>query len=95
MHQRVGHGGKEFSCYKFRTMVPDAYAKLQQYLANHLECLQAWDKNYKLKEELRITRRGRFLRKTSLDKLLQYLNMLKGEMNLVEPRPIVQADVVK
>ena len=94
-HRRVGRGGKEFQCYKFRTMVPDAQAKLQHYLKMHPECLQEWEQNYKLKEDPRITRIGRFLRKTSLDELPQFINVLKGEMSLVGPRPIVQAEVAK
>ncbi len=94
-HRRVGRGGREFPCYKFRTMVPNAHAELQKYLANHPECLQEWEDNYKLKDDPRITRLGRFLRKTSLDELPQFLNVLKGEMSLVGPRPIVREEVVK
>lgn len=94
-HRRVGRGGREFGCYKFRTMVPDAHAALQKYLAEHPECLQEWEETYKLKDDPRITRLGRFLRKTSLDELPQFLNVLKGEMSLCGPRPIVQDEVRK
>ena len=94
-HRRVGRGGREFGCYKFRTMVPDAHAKLQQFLADHPECLQEWEETFKLKDDPRITRLGRLLRKTSLDELPQFLNVLKGEMSLCGPRPIVQDEVRK
>ncbi len=94
-HRRVGRDGKEFPCYKFRTMVPDAHARLRQYLADHPECLKEWEESYKLKGDPRITRLGRFLRKTSLDELPQFLNVLKGEMSLCGPRPIVQDEVRK
>ena len=94
-HRRVGRGGREFPCYKFRTMVPNAHAELQKYLATHPECLQEWEDSYKLKDDPRITRLGRWLRKTSLDELPQFLNVLKGEMSLVGPRPIVRDEVAK
>lgn len=94
-HRRVGRNGRSFNCYKFRTMVPNAHAELQKYLTNHPECLQEWEDTYKLKDDPRITRLGRWLRKTSLDELPQFLNVLKGEMSLVGPRPIVQDEVRK
>ena len=94
-HWRVGRGGREFPCYKFRTMVPNAHAELQKYLSAHPECLQEWEDTYKLKDDPRITRLGRWLRKTSLDELPQFINVLKGEMSLVGPRPIVQEEVAK
>ena len=94
-HRRVGQSGKEFSCYKFRTMVPNAQAELQKYLQTYPECLREWEETYKLKNDPRITRLGRWLRKTSLDELPQFLNVLKGEMSLVGPRPIVQDEVAK
>lgn len=94
-HRRVGQGGKEFPCYKFRTMVPNAHAELQKYLRDHPEYLKEWEAYYKLKDDPRITRVGCWLRKYSLDELPQFLNVLKGEMSLVGPRPIVQDEVVK
>ena len=94
-HRRVGRGGRKFNCYKFRTMVPNAHAELQKYLAAHPEALQEWEVSYKLKEDPRVTRLGRWLRRTSLDELPQFLNVLKGEMSLVGPRPIVQEEVEK
>ena len=94
-HRRVGQGCREFPCYKFRTMVPNAHAELQKYLKLHPEALIEWETYYKLKDDPRITRVGRWLRKYSLDELPQFLNVLKGEMSLVGPRPIVQEEVPK
>lgn len=88
-HTRVGYQGKTFSCYKFRTMVLNAEEKL----AEVLKCPQKkaeWDQNYKLKKDPRITKIGSFLRKTSLDELPQFFNVIKGEMSFVGPRPITQ-----
>ena len=94
-HKRVGQHGKHFPCYKFRTMVPNAEGVLQEYLATHPEAQKEWNNSFKLKHDPRITRVGRFLRKTSLDELPQILNVLKGEMSLVGPRPIVEAEIEK
>ena len=94
-HRRVGQNGREFPCYKFRTMVPNSHAELQKYLKLHPEALSEWETYYKLKDDPRITRVGRWLRKYSLDELPQFLNVLKGEMSLVGPRPIVQEEVAK
>lgn len=94
-HKRVGRNGKEFYCYKFRTMVCNAQTHLEKYLAAHPEAKAEWDKEFKLKDDPRITRIGAFLRKTSLDELPQLFNVLKGEMSLVGPRPIVKAEIPK
>lgn len=94
-HRRVGRGGKEFPCYKFRTMVPNAETILRDYLIEHPEANREWQRDFKLKEDPRITRIGAFLRRTSLDELPQLINVLKGEMSLVGPRPIVRAEIVK
>ena len=94
-HRRVGQGGREFPCYKFRTMVPDSHSQLQKYLKDHPEALLEWETYYKLKDDPRITRVGYWLRKYSLDELPQFLNVLKGEMSLVGPRPIVRDEVPK
>jgi lipopolysaccharide/colanic/teichoic acid biosynthesis glycosyltransferase len=80
---RTGRGGKRFRLYKFRTMVPNAEALKQKYL--HLNELQ-WP-DFKITDDPRITRIGRFLRRTSLDEMPQLFNVLKGEMSLVGPRP--------
>ncbi|SEH25276.1 undecaprenyl-phosphate galactose phosphotransferase WbaP [Selenomonas sp. KH1T6] len=94
-HLRIGQRKKVFPCYKFRTMVPDAEEKLREYLLENPEAMEEWEEAFKLKEDPRITRVGRFLRKTSLDELPQLINVLKGEMSLVGPRPIVRREIIK
>jgi len=94
-HRRVGQGGREFPCYKFRSMVPDAENVLKDYLATHPEAREEWERDFKLKDDPRITRIGAFLRKTSLDELPQFFNVLKGDMSLVGPRPIITAEIPK
>ncbi|MFZ5906044.1 MAG: undecaprenyl-phosphate galactose phosphotransferase WbaP [Nitrospirota bacterium] len=86
-HDRIGRSGKTFRCYKFRTMCRDAEEKLQELLARDEESRVEWEHTWKLKDDPRITRIGRFLRTTSLDELPQVFNVLKGEMSLVGPRP--------
>ncbi len=90
---RIGHGRKPFQAWKFRTMVPDADAVLTKYLETHPELKEEWLRDQKLRNDPRITRTGRFLRKTSLDELPQLWNVLRGEMSLVGPRPIVEAEI--
>jgi Undecaprenyl-phosphate galactose phosphotransferase WbaP len=85
--QRIGQDGKHFSCLKFRTMVPEAEATLQRMLEENAELRGEYSKYHKLRDDPRITRIGRFLRKTSLDELPQLWNVLRGEMSLVGPRP--------
>lgn len=87
--QRIGRGGKVFGLLKIRTMVPEADAQLEAYLARNPEARREWDETQKLKCDPRITRFGRFLRKTSLDELPQLWNVLKGEMSIVGPRPMM------
>jgi Undecaprenyl-phosphate galactose phosphotransferase WbaP len=94
-HARIGKNGREFYCYKFRTMCVDADDKLKKLLATDHEAQAEWEKDFKLKNDPRITKSGDFLRKTSLDELPQIFNVLKGEMSLVGPRPIVEAEVVR
>ncbi|SDM02819.1 undecaprenyl-phosphate galactose phosphotransferase [Megasphaera paucivorans] len=94
-HKRIGKNGKLFSCYKFRSMCVNADEKLQQVLKNNPTARVEWERNFKLKNDPRITRIGIFLRKTSLDELPQLFNVLKGEMSLVGPRPIVQKEVLR
>ncbi len=94
-HKRVGQGGKEFFCYKFRSMVPNAQEALEIYLKEHPEAREEWERDFKLKDDPRVTKIGKFLRKTSLDELPQLWNVLMGDMSLVGPRPIVQAEVEK
>ncbi|MRR14385.1 undecaprenyl-phosphate galactose phosphotransferase WbaP, partial [archaeon] len=92
-HTRVGRDGKEFICYKFRTMVTNAQQYLEDILKNDSEAKSQWEKDYKLKDDPRITRVGRILRKTSLDELPQIWNVVKGEMSLIGPRPIVADEI--
>ena len=92
-HKRIGQHGKEFPCYKFRTMCVDADARLKEYLAANPEAREEWERDFKLKDDPRVTRVGRVLRRTSLDELPQLLNVLKGQMSLVGPRPIVKAEI--
>jgi Undecaprenyl-phosphate galactose phosphotransferase WbaP len=92
-HKRIGQNGKEFPCYKFRTMCVDADVKLKEYLAANPEAREEWERDFKLKDDPRVTRVGRVLRRTSLDELPQLFNVLKGEMSLVGPRPIVTAEI--
>jgi len=92
-HERIGRGGKPFSAWKFRSMVRDAPRILSEYLAAHPELRDEWERDHKLRDDPRVTRVGRLLRKTSLDELPQLWNVLKGEMSLIGPRPIVQAEV--
>lgn len=94
-HERIGRAGKPFKCFKFRSMYPDADLRLKELLAKHPDLKAEWDLNHKLKNDPRITPIGKFIRKTSLDELPQFLNVLKGDLSVVGPRPVVQAEVVK
>lgn len=93
--RRLGKGGKPFHVFKFRTMRQDADAVLARYLEANPELREEWEKDRKLRHDPRITRVGRFLRKSSLDELPQLLNVLRGEMSLVGPRPIVENEISK
>lgn len=88
-HTRVGRHGQLFQCLKFRTMVPNADEVLHRLLAEDPEARAEWEESFKLKNDIRITPIGRFLRKTSLDELPQLFNVLKGDMSLVGPRPVI------
>jgi undecaprenyl-phosphate galactose phosphotransferase len=90
--QRIGRDGK-FDCYKFRTMVINAPALLLELLTHDPNARAEWEKNFKLHNDPRITRTGRFLRRMSLDELPQLFNVIKGEMSLVGPRPIVTEEI--
>lgn len=91
-HKRIGLDGRHFSCWKFRTMVLYADEKLQTYLALHPGLREEWDATQKLRNDPRLTRVGKLLRRLSLDELPQLWNVLRGEMSLVGPRPIVDAE---
>ena len=92
---RVGKNGKLFQVYKFRTMYVDADKKLKEILDKDPNARKEWKKYRKLKNDPRVTRIGKFLRKTSLDELPQIINILKGEMSLVGPRPVTQEEIEK
>lgn len=94
-HIRIGKNGKAFGCYKFRTMCMDADKKLAELLANDTAAKAEWERDFKLKDDPRVTKVGKFLRKTSLDELPQIFNVLKGEMSLVGPRPVVEEELEK
>jgi len=94
-HERIGFGGRKFKVYKFRTMFIDAEERLENLLESCQESKEEWERDFKLKNDPRITKVGQFLRKTSLDELPQLLNVLKGEMSLVGPRPITEAEIQK
>jgi lipopolysaccharide/colanic/teichoic acid biosynthesis glycosyltransferase len=92
---RIGLDGKLFKCFKFRSMLVDADARLKQLLESSYSARLEWETDHKLKDDPRITTFGRFIRKTSLDEFPQLWNVLRGDMSLVGPRPIVNAEVVK
>ncbi|MGH7094746.1 MAG: sugar transferase, partial [Stellaceae bacterium] len=92
-HKRVGLNGSGFDCLKFRTMAVDADQALQRHLAANRDAAQEWQELHKLKNDPRVTRLGHTMRKTSLDELPQLINILKGEMSFVGPRPIVAAEM--
>ena len=89
---RIGHGGHKFGVWKFRTMVKNADEVLEKYLSANPELRKEWDETHKLKNDPRITRMGKFLRKSSLDELPQVWNVLRGEMGIVGPRPIIEEE---
>jgi len=94
-HKRIGKNGKYFNAYKFRSMVVDAEQQLQKILETDLALKKEWDDNQKLQNDPRITSIGRIMRRTSIDEFPQMINILKGEMSLVGPRPIVDEEVKK
>nr|WP_156883088.1 sugar transferase [Rhodovulum sp. P5] len=93
LHTRVGRNGKPFKCWKIRSMVVNAEHKLKAYLARNPEAAAEWERDFKLTDDPRVTRIGRFIRKTSLDEIPQIFNVLTGEMSFVGPRPIVTEEL--
>ncbi|WP_109120427.1 sugar transferase [Azospirillum sp. TSO22-1] len=94
-HRRIGADGRTFTCWKFRSMVVDAHEVFEELLKRDPAARAEWAATHKLKDDPRVTRIGRFLRRTSLDELPQLLNVLRGEMSLVGPRPIVDDEVAR
>ncbi len=92
VHNRIGYRGKKLGLYKFRSMVYNAEDMIQSFTP---EQRKEFHENFKLENDPRITRVGKFLRATSLDELPQLLNILKGELSLVGPRPVVKAELEK
>jgi lipopolysaccharide/colanic/teichoic acid biosynthesis glycosyltransferase len=89
-HARIGRDGRVFRCWKVRTMVPNAQAVLAQHLAADPAAAAEWRRDFKLRDDPRVTRLGARLRRTSLDELPQIWNVLRGEMSFVGPRPITR-----
>lgn len=94
-HKRLGKDGCVFRCWKFRSMVVDADARLDALLAVDSAARAEWQRDHKLRDDPRITGVGSFLRRSSLDELPQLFNVISGEMGLVGPRPIVSGEVSK
>nr|WP_240655598.1 undecaprenyl-phosphate galactose phosphotransferase WbaP [Paraburkholderia phosphatilytica] len=92
-HTRIGQNGRKFKCYKFRSMVPNADKVLKELLESDPVARAEWDKDFKLKNDVRITKIGALLRKTSLDELPQLWNVLRGDMSLVGPRPVIEKEI--
>ena len=92
-HRRIGARGRPFLCLKFRTMHVDAREMLRRHLEADPAARAEWNASFKLKDDPRITRLGRFLRRTSLDELPQVFNVLAGDMSVVGPRPIVPEEI--
>ncbi len=94
-HTRVGQNGRLIEVYKFRSMYIDSKERLENLLKSDEKIRKEWETYFKLKNDPRITRVGKFLRKTSLDELPQIFNVLKGEMSLVGPRPVIKDEIEK
>lgn len=94
-HKRIGQTGREFKCWKVRTMAVDAEERLSAYLAADSQAAKEWVRDYKLTDDPRIMPLGNFLRETGLDELPQIWNVLRGEMSLVGPRPVVKDELAR
>ncbi|MDE7391049.1 MAG: sugar transferase, partial [Treponemataceae bacterium] len=94
-HTRVGRNGRPFKCWKFRSMCADADKQLEKILAENPEMRAEWEKDRKLTNDPRITKIGKFLRKTSIDEIPQLFNILTGEMSFIGPRPVTEPELSK
>lgn len=94
-HTRIGHGGRRFQCLKFRSMIVGADDALKTLLAADPEVRKLWERTQKLTNDPRITPWGQFLRNSSLDELPQLINVIRGDMSLVGPRPIVPSEMAR
>lgn len=92
-HARIGRGGRVFKCLKFRSMVTNSDEVLRELLERDPTAKAEWDATFKLKKDPRITDFGHFIRKTSLDELPQFWNVLTGDMSLVGPRPVTKKEL--
>lgn len=95
IHRRIGKGGRMFGCIKFRSMREDGDLILQQHLAANESARREWHETRKLRDDPRVTKVGAFVRRLSLDEFPQLINILRGEMSIVGPRPIVEAEVAR
>ena len=93
--KRIGKNGKEFNLYKFRTMIPNADKHLKKILKENKELAKEYKENHKFHKDPRVTKVGNILRKSSLDELPQFLIILKGDMSLIGPRPLVKGEIDK
>ena len=93
VHKRIGRGGRLFNVYKFRSMAVNGDQILAEHLASNPDARAEWEADHKLRVDPRVSKLGRFLRATSLDELPQIINVVRGEMSIVGPRPITLAEV--
>ena len=94
-HKRIGKNGKEFKCWKFRSMVIDADKQLEKILAENPDMRAEWEKDRKFTNDPRVTKIGKILRKTSIDEIPQFFNILTGEMSFIGPRPVTEPELTK
>jgi exopolysaccharide production protein ExoY len=92
-HRRIGKSGREFYCWKIRSMISDAESHLRLHLENDPKARAEWERNFKLEDDPRITRLGGFFRRSSLDELPQMWNILIGDMGFVGPRPVTAVEL--